>query len=65
MGNRALRSTNVWEVVLAMEKAFPVLLSPSVDTVRMIGESQHLVTEALAILWILKVGACKPPRNPS
>lgn len=56
MGNRALPSTSVWEVVLAMEKAFPVLLSPSVDAVRMMGESQHLMTEALAILWVQKVG---------
>ncbi|KAK9917040.1 hypothetical protein WJX75_000268 [Coccomyxa subellipsoidea] len=34
VGNRAIPSTGLWNVVLAMERAFPVLLSPGVDAVR-------------------------------
>lgn len=55
MGNRALPSTSVWAVVLAMEKAFPVLMGPGVDAVRTMTYSQQLTSESLALLWVKQV----------
>ena len=55
MGNRAVPAANVWTIVLAMEKAFPVLISPAVDAVRAMTDGLHLTAEALALLWIQKV----------
>jgi len=55
VGNRALPTKKLWAVVQAMEKAFPVLMSPSVDAVRAMTDDLHLTAEALALLWIQKV----------
>ena len=54
MGNRAVPAANVWAVVQAMEKAFPVLMSPAVDAVRAMTAALHPTAEALALLWIQK-----------
>ena len=56
MGNRALRSATLWPVVLAMEKAFPVLMSPAADAVRRVASSEHLTDALLAFMWVQKVG---------
>lgn len=54
MGNRAVRSATLWPVVLAMEKAFPVLMSPAVDAVRTVASSEHLTDGLLATVWVKK-----------
>ena len=55
MGNRALRSATLWPVVLAIEKAFPVLMSPAADAVRRVASSEHLTDALLAFMWVQKV----------
>lgn len=52
VGNRAIPSTGLWNVVLAMERAFPVLLSPGVDAVRS-QEASSMGT--VSKLWIQQV----------
>lgn len=56
MGNRALPSATLWPVVLAMEKAFPVLMSPAADAVRRAASSEHLTDALLASMWVHKAG---------
>ena len=54
-GNRAVPAADVWAMIHAMEKAFPVLMSPAVDAVRAMTASSHLPEESLALLWVQKV----------
>ena len=54
MGNRAVPAANVWAVVQAMEKAFPVLMSPAVDAVRASESGLYPTSESLALLWVQK-----------
>ncbi len=63
MGNRSVPAANVWAMVQAMEKAFPVLMSPAVDAVRAMTAASHPTAEYLALLWVQKVSqpACCPP----
>ena len=55
MGNRAVPAASVWAMVQAMEKAFPVLLSPTADAVRALTDGLHPTAESSALLWIKKV----------
>lgn len=52
VGNRVIPAARLWNVVLAMERAFPVLISPGVDAVK---ASAGSTDQGLEELWILQV----------
>ena len=55
VGNRVIPSLGLWGVVLAMERAFPILLSPGVDLVR---ASHQPSAQSMEELWIQQVLPC-------
>lgn len=52
VGNRAIPAASLWNVVLAMERAFPVLMGPGVDAVR---PHEDRGQQVLCQLWIQQV----------
>ena len=70
MGNRSVPAGSVWAVVQAMEKAFPVLMSPAVDAVRASESGLHPTSESLALLWVQKASpagliSMEVPQSPT
>ncbi len=57
-GNRAVRP-HVWALVEAMERAFPLLLSPGTGLVRHVAGEEGTLEDPdrLADLWIMQVGS--------
>ena len=55
MGNRAIPPLGLWGVVLAMERAFPVLMSPSVDLAK---GSCNASAQGVEELWIQQALPC-------
>ena len=52
VGNRVITAARLWDVVLAMQRAFPVLISPGVDAVTASAGSS---AQGLEELWVLQV----------
>ena len=52
VGNRVIPALGLWGVVLAMERAFPILMSPGVDLVK---ASCGASAQSMEELWVQQV----------